>query len=597
MHAFVIALGLHEVPLAHMAAVIGRVGVGFGLDAASAWQVRSPGGELSAAGLHHGAAAEPRRYLYRSEGVLTFFDGLPVDATGAHRAHDARELEQRWEDWVGALEGQFCAARLDLDAETAELRSDSFGLLPVFAMHSGGGTLVSNSVQAIRELLGPQEIDPLGISTMVGFGWASARHTLLADVRALPGGSTHTISRTGITTRTHFGPAQLRDSAAAVGSGGELGERLAEMVEQGVDGIEPLRCAVTAGRDSRLLLGFLRSRGLEADYYTIGRETDEDVMWARTLAGSFGFSHRTVHAEHDLDLDWTAAAGRFLAQTDGLSNLGQLVDYAEQPVGVESLGVKLWGIGSEIGRVGQTDTAISAAALPLAGHSMRLQRKVLSMKADPYRCVMTAQAQEVLDRSVADFAEARVQEGWGVEQVAELFFIFERVACHGAAGPRRAAAADDLFSPFCSRLYTEYCLSRPAAERYVEKPYVEMLARVAPELRAFPFMIPLKPALPWMRVPRATRRLGGQLQRRVKREGATIELEHGRPPFVFEWLEQRLELVDELFAPPDSPLWELIDRPRVRALLHASPEQRYPYLEPLLRAATVVWYFNGPGAV
>jgi hypothetical protein len=33
----------------------------------------------------------------------------------------------------------------------------------------------------------------------------------------------------------------------------------------------------------------------------------------------------------------------------------------------------------------------------------------------------------------------------------------------------------------------------------------------------------------------------------------------------------------------------------VLELLRASPEQRYPHLEPLLRAATVVWYFNGPG--
>ena len=594
MHAFVIAIGLRELPLAHIVGTIHRVGAGFGLDARTAWQVRSSGGLIAAAGLHHGPVAAPRRYLDRSEPLVTLFDGLPVDPCGAREAHDARQLAAGWDSWLDDLEGQFCALQLDLREETVQVRTDSFGLVPVFAMSSGGGTLLSNSVEAIRELLGPSEPDPIGISTMVGFGWASARHTLLADVRALAGGSTHTFRAGGVQTHIRFGPGRLDRSSERATSGSELAEHLAGMVQHGLRGIEPLRCAVTGGRDTRLLLAFVRRCGLQADYYTIGRDTDDDVRWARMLAQSFGFPHRTVLAEHDLDLDWTAAAGRFLSQTDGLSSLGQLIDYAELPTRVESLGVKLWGIGSEIGRVGQTDTAISASALPLLGRSLRLQQKVLAMKADPYRSVMTAQAQELLDRSVADFAAERREEGWSVDEIAELFFIFERVACHGSAGPRRAAAADDLFSPFCSRRYTEWCLSRPAAERYVERPYVQMLAHVSPELLTFPFMVPLKPALPWMRVPRAARRIAGLLALRLRREQAGIELENGRAPFVFEWFEQRLEMLDELFSRPNSPLWELIDRPRVRALLHATPQERYPHLEPLLRAATVAWYFDGP---
>ena len=595
MHAFVIAIGLREIPVAHLTEVIRRVGESFGLDPRTAWQARSEGGAVAAAGLHHGASAAPRRYLHRDEAALTLFDGLPVDPSCGHDAHDAAQLAAGWENWAGALEGQFCAVRIDLSDETVQARTDTFGLLPVFAMKRGSATLVSNSVQAIRELLAPTELDPIGISTMVGFGWASARHTLLADVRALPGGSTHTISARGIATRTSFGPGQVDREAERGTSAGELAEDMAAMIASGVQGIEPLRCAVTAGRDSRLLLAFARNRGLDADYYTIGRDTDEDVIWARTLAEHFGFEHRTVLAEHDVDIDWTAAAGRFLAQTDGLSNFGQLLDYAEQGAAAERIGVKLWGIGSEIGRVGQTDTAISASALPLIGRSLRLQEKVLNMKADAYRGVMTADAQAVLDRSVTDFAAARVQEGWRANEIAELFFIFERVACHGSAGPRRAAAADDLFSPFCSRRYTEYCLGRPAGERFVERPYIDLLSRMSPELHTFPFMVPLKPAVPWMRVPRATLRLSGQVARRLKREGASIELENGRQPFVFEWFEQHLDVIDDLFAPSDSRLWDLIDRPRIRALLHAGPEERYPHLEPLLRAASVVWYFNGPG--
>ncbi|MHB8531246.1 MAG: asparagine synthase-related protein [Solirubrobacteraceae bacterium] len=596
MHAFVIALGLRELPIAHLAGAVARVGARFGLPARTAWQVRSEGGALAAAGLHHCLEASPRRYLHNDGEAVTLFDGLPVDPLGAHEAQDAAQLAGGWDSWVGELEGQFCAVRLDLREERAQVLTDTFGLLPVFVMHDRGGTLLSNSVQAIRELLAPSRLDPLAVSTIVGFGWASARHTLLADVRVLEGGSVHDVRPGTVQTRTHFGPAQLASHAEPATSGAQMAAHLAGMIALGLRGIEPLRLGLTAGRDSRLLLAFVRNRGLEADCYTIGRDTDEDVIWARRLAEHFGFEHRTVLVEQDRELDWTAAAGRFLAQTDGLSTLGQLLDYADQPrESIARLGVKLWGIGSEIGRVGQTDTAISASALPLLGSSLRVQQKVLAMKADPYRSLMTSEAQALLDDSVAEFARARIEEGWSAREIAELFFIFERVACHGSAGPRRAATADDMFSPFASRCYTEFCLSRSAAERYVERPYVEMLASACPELYAFPFAVPLKPALPWLRVPRATRRLGAQLGRRLKREGASIALENGRPPFVFEWLEQHVALLDELFARSGSPLWELIDRRRARALLHATPQERSPYLEPLLRAATVVWYFDGPG--
>jgi hypothetical protein len=231
--------------------------------------------------------------------------------------------------------------------------------------------------------------------------------------------------------------------------------------------------------------------------------------------------------------------------------------------------------------------------VPLLGSSLRMQERLLAMKADAYRPLMTAQAQVLLDRSIADFAAARLAEGWRVNEIAELFFVFERVGCHGAAGPRRAAARDDLFSPFCSRTYAEYCLSLTPAQRYVELPYHQLLSRASPELYSFPFEVPLRRPWPPMSAPRALRRLGRVALGRRIAGGAPPADAH--VPFVFEWFEQHLEEVDDLFAQPASELWELIDRDRVRALLHGTRAERYPHLEGLLRAATVAWYFHGPG--
>jgi asparagine synthase (glutamine-hydrolysing) len=596
LHAFAIAVGLPDLPGEALVAAVGEVGKQFGLDPATAWAAGSDSRSVLAAGVHHGSAATPRRYLSRREQALTLFDGLPVEPSGRHVGHDAEQLAQGWDSWCADLEGQFCAANIDLGRERVELRLDTFGLMPIFSMRRGQGVLLSNSVQVIRALLDPSSLDALGVSTMLGLGWACDHHTLLEDVRVLAGGATYILEPGRFQTRTHFGPDAVDRQAGSRTTPDELTEFMARMIENAVGDVRPVHCAVTAGRDTRLLLAFMRSRGLDADFYTIGRSEDEDVLWAQELGRRFGFEHRTIVPDQDTGLDWDSLAGDFLAETDGLSNFGQLIDYTELSGTPEQLGVKIWGIGSEIGRAGPGDTPISAANAPLLGSSLKLQRRILEMKADGYRELMTAQAQSILDRSIEEFAAQRLQEGWKVNEIAELFFTFERVACHGATGPRRAAAEDDLFSPFCSRRYAEYCLALKTTERYAELPYHQLLSRLSPELYRYPFETPLRSPRPWMTKPRAMERLTGVALKRFGFGTQGVDLQGGgRPPFVFEWFERSLDTMRELFAQEQSPLWELIERDRVLSLLGASAEERYPHLEGLLRAATVMWYFHGPG--
>ncbi len=593
MHAFAIAIGLPELSSERLAQAVDEVGRQFGLDPATAWRADSEGGSLTAAGIHHGDAAGPRRYLSRDRQTITLFDGLPVDPAARRCAHDAAEIARGWEMWARDLEGQFCAARIDLQRERAELLLDTFGLVPVFLLRRGAGVLASNSVQAIRSLLGPSAPDPLAVSSMVGLGWASSRHTLLRDVRALAGGALHVLEDARLSTRIHFGPANIDRVRGAATSAQELTEYMATLIESAVRDIEPIRCAITAGRDSRLLLALLRDRGLTADYYTAGWPDDSDVLWAQALARRFDFPHRVLVPDEDPALDWTRMAAGFISQTDGLSSLGQVRDYLEFTSTPEHLGVKLWGVGSEIGRT-TGDTPMTAANLPLLGHVSMLQGRVLKMKADAHRELMTAQAQSVLDQSIRGFFADRRAEGWHTNEVPSLFFTFERVGCHGATGPRRAARADDLFSPYCTRLYAEYCLARSPAERYVELPYYQLLSRLSPQLLDYPFKDPLRPPQPW--------RAGGRAICDLARVAATrIGLGSsggdaagvGRTPFAYEWFEHRLDFMRELFAQDDSPLWELVSRERVHALLRADPDKRRPQLEGLLRAATVFWYFHG----
>jgi len=588
---------------------IAALGLEFKLDAATCWCAQSDGGALSAAGIHHGAAAAPRRYLAREQRTITLFDGLPVDPQGRHAAHDAAAIADGWSGWARDLEGQFCAARIDLRRERAELLLDSFGLVPVFLARRHGGVLASNSVHAIRSLLDLDTPDPLGVSTMVGLGWAWRDHTLLSDVGTLAGGAVHELHEGGVTTRVHFGPQSIeRRGASATGgdeAGNDLADKLADelaeymatLTQSAVAAIEPVRCALTAGRDSRLLLALLRDREVVADYYTIGRPGEVDVAYAQGLAASFGLPHRLlVPREDDPQLDWTQMAAHFMVQNDGMSSLGQLADYLEFTSLPAQLGVKLVGIGGEIGRAGPGDMAITLANVPLLGHLSGLQRRALSMKADAYRGLMTVLAQELLDRAVSRFCEDRQAEGWHANELGDLFYPFERMAGWGAAAPRRAAPADDLFTPYCSRRYTEYCLALSPTQRYVELPYHRLMGRLSPELLNHPFASPLLPPRPHRAGWRATRRLaqvvGGRVLPRLHRGAGEEDLDSW--PFVYEWFERHIDLMRELFAHDGSPLWQFVARERVNELVHGTAAGRRSQIEGLLRVATVFWYFHGP---
>jgi asparagine synthase (glutamine-hydrolysing) len=575
---------------------VGGVGQEFMLDPATAWQARSAGGALSAAGIHHGAAATPRRYLLRGDHAITLFDGLPVDPEGRRMAHDAEQIADGWDAWVRDLEGQFCAARIDLQSERVELLLDSFGHVPLFLARRDGGLLASNSVQAIRSLLKLDSPDPLGVSSMIGFGWAWSDRTLLSGVQPLAGGSVHSLEDGRVSTRTHFGPHSIDRGASSPAGADELCDFLKTLTESAVAGIEPVRCALTAGRDSRLLLALLRAGGVTADYYTIGRVGEEDVDYAQELAARFGLSHRLLTPkEDDPGMDWDRIAAGLITQNDGMSSLAQLTDYLDLGSAPQRLGIKLGGIGAEIGRAGPGDMSITIANVPLLGRSSSVQRRALMMKTDPFTNLMTPEARVMLGHSVNRFCADRQAEGWHVNEMAELFYTFERVVGWGSTGPRRAAAADDLFSPYCSRRYAEYCLGLSPAQRYVELPYHRLISRLSPQLRDHRFAIPLRPPRPRRAGWRASRKLTRTLAERsgLRASKGAAPAQDSRP-FVFEWFERNLDLMRELCADEGSGLWEVIDRKRINDLLHGTREQRYPQLDGLLRVATVLWYFHGP---
>jgi asparagine synthase (glutamine-hydrolysing) len=471
----------------------------------------------------------------------------------------------------------------------------------VFYARPGQGVLVSNSATLIASLLDLSAPDPLGVSGFLALGWAVATSTLTAGLNVLPGGSQTTIGAGSLRIRRSFGPASIPRHAADLSlSSGSLTGYLTRLTADAVRGMERVSCALTAGRDTRVLAALAQTTGGDVLYYTAGSEDSPDVLIAREIAQHLDLPHEVTGHEPASDtLDWTGATASFMRQNDGLVSLLQLPDYIDLGAHAPPLGVKLWGVGGEIGRAGTGPLASIATNVPVLRRSARLQRKLLGMKVRDEGALMTEDALHEIGCYMESFQAERLEEGWRPEQIQEAFYTFERVARWGATGPRRTAGADDVFSPFCSRAFVNHCFSLRAGERYLEAVHYRLLSELSPILRDQRFEIPFRTQRVWLAPVLASRELvqlvGERLPRptlpsgRSSRGEPSINPEY---PLQHAWLERHLALVRELFAQSPSELWMFIRRKRVEDLLDGAEADRARHQEDLLRAITLAWHFR-----
>ncbi len=605
MHAYAVAIGLGDGVERPIADCLSTLGTEFALDASTGWDVHSRDGRLFAAGVHHALdRAAPRRYVDRRPESVTWFDGLPVARRDGVDTRDAAQLGSHWGELDELLDGQFCAARADLEAGTLEVVVDTLGFIPVYVARRDGGALVSNSAWLVAEVLGLDSPDPLGASTFMGLGWPVGDRCLNRDIRVLWSGARHHISHDQVRTDRHFGPPQIarREQRTKPLDEAGLASEMTALTRRAVTGLRRVECALTGGRDSRVALALLRAAGVEPLYFTGGPEDIPDVIIARELAQRFGLNHEVVRHDPNTERrDWTAAAVSFMRQNEGLSSLVQLGDYVELSPQGPPVGVKLGGMGGEIGRAGTGVLTAAATNVPLLDGSLAAQRRLVALKARDPSGIVTGEAHAEVQRYLHDYYDERRREGWRTRELQESFYIFERIGRWASSGARRIAGSDDVFNPLCARPFLDYCLSLTPEQRYLEATHYRLLGRLDTAMRDHRFEYPFRPQVSAYAPVHATARLAAmaaevvadRLRRRAAEAGSGDPVPDPEYPFPHRWFEGRLAMMRELFDRPQSELWNVVSRPRIEALLAGSEAERARCQEPLLRAATLFWHFHG----
>ena len=522
-----------------------------------------------AAVAHPPERAALRRYFARRGDTVVVYDGLPLPL------YDATELLDRWGQVE--LEGVFSALRIDLAAAHAEPLLDVFGMAKLFRARRSDGFVLSNSVEAVRLLTEATEIDPVGVSSMLGFGWTAGGRTLLREIELVEG---------PVTPRS----VVPRDTVSAL-TAHDVAESLTGLARAAA-GIRPLTCGLTAGRDTRVVLALALAAELDVDYYTSGHATDPDVVIARELAGAFGLRHRMVTPR--VPEDWGGATTAFSAQTDGLASFAIAADWVEHQGMSGPVGLNLWGPGGEIGRAGNIGLTIPfGSTTPGLRSSVEVQRRILHRKVADFGGLVTHEGVATVRAYLDSFIAARLDEGWRPRELSEAYYGFERVRYWASAGVRRVSVATDLWSPFVSREFIEYCLSLTPQERSVEAPHWRILGALDPRLRDHRFEYPWRPQRPRL----ASAMVGRDVARNAVRSTLRRARGGGPPPprhFDSEWVEAGLPHLRALASSvPDSEVWRFIDRTRLEALLAGPPGPRLAAAEGICRALTVLWWLHG----
>ena len=578
------------------------------LDESTLDVVVSPSGRLTLATLGHAPGqAAPRRYVARRGSVVTAFDGLPLAPPGTFGAWDANALLDHWSTAPDTLDGQFSAVRLDLERDGFDCITDALGLHPLYVQKLAGGWAVSNSVEVLRLLSRVNDPDPLGVSSFLSLGWAVGHRTLLAPVKALTGGCAFSFGARGVSETRLFTPDVVVGRARA-----DVGrEETQDLVDSLVgltaatvaDGGLPVKCAVTAGRDTRVVLALCLAAGITPETATMGAPEDIDVALGSRVAAYAGLTHRALPSGPAAVLeDVDTVARDFVSLTDGLASLLQVDDigdlYEPSP---ERVGVQAWGVGGEIARSGTGRSLRGFAAnTPLLSRSPSAQMRLLFAKvqdpADILKSDVHVETRAYLDR----FGAARLDEGWRPHELGELFYTFERVARWGSTGIRRATAVDDLYTPFATRPFVEFAFRLRPGDRFVESAHWRILSCLDGRLRDLPFERPWRTqrrrAAPALAVIDGASQLADRVDvgRRLGRRPAAHATGVAPPRrFAFDWLDRhRARHREVCLSDSSSPLWEWIDRAKLERALSAEAVGAAG-AEGLLRAVTLGWYFHG----
>lgn len=533
------------------------------------------------AAMHHRTGTAGRnRYADRHRNGVTVFDGLPIEPDGRFDAGDARQLTRHADESAGRLVGHFAVVRAGTESgrEYLNVATDPMGVAQVYVHRGESSVLVGNSVRLIESVIGCGELDPLGVSTFLTFGWAAADRTLRRDVELLPAstvtewsdrhpGGVQTTDRPRRSWTTRARGALTEDDVR------HLATRMTAATVRAASRFDRRSVGLTGGRDSRVVAGCCVRGGIETAFYTRGGDDDgspaSDAALATTIADRMDLRHTVrPRTSHELVDRWDVGLERLTEQLDGMVSGWQIGDVVNQNEGPSSIDLLITGHGGEIARgayarskLFRSDATPPMVFATLAGKFFKNAGGLL--RSDTI---------DTAERHLRQYLSEASDEGFAAGDLIDLFYVEERCRRWQSMQIRKNRVVSEKFSPMFSRDFADAAMRMSPRERFGQRLHHRLIRHLLPDLAFVPFTGAslrrfMAGSKDWRTIAaKIVREAAGAAGRNRRRPAAS------RPNRRAEAVRAKISDIRQCCLDgPREDLWLYVDRDRLSELL-SSPE-------------------------
>jgi asparagine synthase (glutamine-hydrolysing) len=256
--------------------------------------------------------------------------------------------------FVAQLNGQFCGVLFDLNAGTAMLFNDRFGLGRVYYHEAAGAFHFATEAKALLAVApDSRQLDARSMAEYVALGCVLQDRTLFAGIQLLPPGSAWVFHADGrVVRRRYFDPATWEQQPAleAAEYREQLNATFARATRRCLHG-SGLGMSLTGGLDSRAVLAWAGASAGSLPCYTFAGPYRDcaDARIARRLAKASGQPHSTIRIGNDFFSEFDTLAQRAVQISDGTMDVTGAVELYANRQARDIAGVRLTGnYGSEI---------------------------------------------------------------------------------------------------------------------------------------------------------------------------------------------------------------------------------------------------------
>lgn len=536
------------------------------------------------------ARITPRVPLFQDDRQLIFYDGLPLHPE--FDAFNARDLAANWHK-IDSCVGRHSLVKADFFAGTVEIHLDSIGSAAVYSATLGPDSMLYTCIPRLAHEVSPRgELDPLGVSGILCCATPLADRTLITSVRAMPYGSTTTLTPeqpAATRQRDHMTEAgchrcNLPASEAAAQFARCYRPVLARMSEAGFD----LRSDLTGGRDSRAIAALAASSITELVVGYGGHASAKETEIVKSAAMAMRINYAIGSKPFTPDVLRYEDAERTLFDRDcGMELLTRVRNPSTSPMTAETQRhVNLGGHAGEIARW-SFESLSGMLIQPSVGASRRrIAGRVVSKGYGFY----SPQTYQLVEKHIQEMVDGAVGVGVTQTNLQTVVVNLIKAPRWAAMQMSRLAEKSDPIAPFMSAPFFHLAMRISPIERFRDRFHYELIRQCRPDGLKAPFHTYRNSA----------ERLRNEIARNLMISFPALGKWHSRkrPPHVNATWEPWIRPIfrDRALAHDrTSPVWEYIDRTALEsALTDQSPDPFMTHHYTIYKAMTLIcfmeWY-------